>query len=170
MSGHSKWSQIKHKKSISDQKRGQIFSKISKLISLAARKGTDPKSNQALAQAIERARAENMPNENIERAIKRAGDKSATELETLIIEAAGPGGTALKINAITDNRNRTIAEIRNILSNHESKMVTPGSLTWIFNQPPVSLDESTRKKLGNLLEELDDHDDIEDITTNTLNL
>src|SRR3989344_4801240 len=116
MSGHSKWSQIKHKKALTDKKKGQIFSKLSRLITLAAKKGTDPKSNPSLAQAIENARAVNMPNDNIERAIKKVSEKDQTQLEELSIEALGPSGVALKIRAITDNRNRTMAEIKKILT------------------------------------------------------
>jgi len=167
MSGHSRWSQIKHQKAITDKKRAQIFSKISRLITLAARKGADPKLNQSLAQTIERAHGENMPNENIERAIKRVSEKSAGGLDTLSIEAIGPGGTALKITAITDNRNRTIAEIRKIIENNESKMVRPESINWMFDQPEIKLGSENQVKLEKLLEALDDNDDVENIETNT---
>ena len=108
MSGHSRWSQIKHKKGANDKKRAQLFSKLSKLISLAARKGANPETNMELKNAIEQARSFDVPNDNIERAIKKASDKSATQLEELSIEAIGPGGIALKIKAITDHSNRTI--------------------------------------------------------------
>src|SRR3989338_41061 len=123
MSGHSKWSQIKHQKALTDKKKGQLFSKTSKLISLAARKGTSPENNLELKNAIEKARAMNMPNDNIQRAIKKVSDKSEAQLEELSIEAIGPGGIALRIKAITDNKNRTISEIKNILNDHASKMV-----------------------------------------------
>ncbi len=167
MSGHSKWSQIKHKKGLTDKKRGQIFSKLSKVITIAAKKGADPKANPSLAQAIEQAKAVNMPSNNIERAIKKVSDKSSAQLEELSIEAIGPGGSALRIAAITDNRNRTITEIKNILIDNESKMVPPGSLSWMFEQPPLSIDEPTQKKLAKLLEALDDQDEVEDIISNT---
>ena len=167
MSGHSKWSQIKHKKGLTDKKRGQIFSKLSKVITIAAKKGADPKANPSLAQAIEQAKAVNMPSNNIERAIKKVSDKSSAQLEELSIEAIGPGGSALRIAAITDNRNRTITEIKNILIDNESKMVPPGSLSWMFEQPPLSIDGPTQKKLAKLLEALDDQDEVEDIISNT---
>src|SRR3989344_5143042 len=96
MSGHSRWSQIKHKKSLTDQKRGQLFSRLSKAITLAARKGADPKTNTALANAIDQARTMNMPNDNIERAIKKVSEKDGAQLEEIVIEAIGPGGVALK--------------------------------------------------------------------------
>src|SRR3989338_5741756 len=152
MSGHSKWSTIKHKKALTDKKKGQIFSKLSRLITLAAKKGIDPKSNPSLAQAIENAKAENMPNENIERAIKKVSDKNQVQLEELSIEALGPGGVALRIKAITDNRNRTMAEIKKILVEHSSKLVQPGSLTWMFSQPLTLNDLSLQEQVDKLFE------------------
>lgn len=166
MSGHSKWSQIKHKKELTDQKRGQIFSKLSRLITLAAKKGTDPKTNPALAQAIEKAKEVHLPKENIDRAIKKVSDKGRVQLEELIIEAIGPGGVTLKIKAITDNRNRTISEVKKILTDHESKMVAPGSLTWMFSQPVKIDDPAIQKKLDRLFETLDDQDEVEEVITN----
>ena len=120
MSGHSKWSQIKHRKEIIDQKRGQLFSKISKVISLAAKGGINPETNSELKNALTKARAMNLPNDNILKAINRASDKS-DRLEELSIEAIGPGNIALKIRVVTDNRNRTIAEIKKILEEARPK-------------------------------------------------
>ena len=165
MSGHSKWSQIKHQKALTDKKKGQVFSKLSRLITLAAKKGTDPRSNTMLAQAIEQARSANMPSENIERAIKKVSDKDQAQLEELSIEALGPGGVALKIRAITDNRNRTIADIKKILSDNESKMVQPGSLSWMFGQK-LSVGPDVQQKVDKLFEALDDQDEIEDVSSN----
>lgn len=166
MSGHSKWSQIKHKKALTDKKKGQIFSKLSRLITLAAKKGADHKSNPSLSQAIENARAMNMPNDNIDRAIKKVSDKNQVQLEELSIEALGPGGVAFKIKAITDNRNRTMAEIKKILAEHNSKLVQPGSLTWIFNNPLTLNDASTQEQVDKLFEALDDQDEVEDVSSN----
>ena len=166
MSGHSKWSQIKHKKGITDKKKGQLFSKLSKLISLAARKGTNPETNLELKNTVDHARSFNMPNDNIDRAIKRVADKSATQLEELSIEAIDPGGIALKIKAITDSRNRTISEIKNILSDNNTKMVTPGSISWMFGQPIAIDNPEQQKQIDKLLEDLDDHDDVEDVVLN----
>lgn len=165
MSGHSRWSQIKHKKGITDKKKGQLFSKISKLISLAAKGGLNPETNLELKNAIEKARSMNMPNENIQRAINKVSDKSA-QLEELSIEAIGPGGIALKIKAITDNRNRTMAEVKKILSDHNSKLVPPGSISWMFSQPVSMTDSENNKKLDELFEALDDNDDVEDVVSN----
>lgn len=193
MSGHSRWSQIRHKKGITDQKRGQLFSKLSKSITLAARKGADPKTNIALANAIEQARTMNMPNENIERAIKKVLEKDSARLEEIVVEAIGPGGVALRIKGVTDNKNRTISEIKKILSNHEAKMVQPGSISWMFRpaaevdggvepRKPVpssqrkatsargrQADEQTQQKLDKLFEALDDNDDVSDVVSNLKN-
>ena len=166
MSGHSKWSQIKHQKAINDKKKGQLFSKLSKFISLAAKKGTNPQSNLELKSAIDNAKSFNMPNDNIERAIKKVSDKSAEQLEELTIEAIGPGGIALRIKAITDSHNRTISEIKNILNDNSSKMVPPGSISWMFGQPAIVTDETTQNQITRLFESLDNNDDVEDIISN----
>ncbi len=165
MSGHSRWSQIKHKKSLTDRKRGQLFSKLSKNITLAARKGSDLKSNMALANAIEQARRENMPNDNIERAIRKVSEKDGVRLEEVIIEALVPGGIALRIKGVTDNKNRTISEIKKVISDHEAKMVQPGSIGWMFNTP-VQIDQQTQKKVDNLFEALSNNDDVDDVVSN----
>lgn len=136
MAGHSKWAQIKHKKTATDAKKSQIFSKLSALITVAAReKGPNPELNPKLRMAIEKARAFNMPQENIERAIKRGiGQGEGAQLEELLIEAYGPGGRPLLIQAITDNKNRTLNEIRHILNNFQGKMATSGSVRWLFTE------------------------------------
>ena len=166
MSGHSRWSQIKHKKGITDKKKGQLFSKLSKLISLAARKGPSLETNLELKNAVEHARSFNMPNDNIERAIKKVSDKSANQLEELSIEAIGPGGIALRIRAITDSKNRTIAEIKTILNDHNSKMVPPGSVSWMFNRSVSVESQETQSQIDKLFEALDDNDDVDDVVSN----
>jgi transcriptional/translational regulatory protein YebC/TACO1 len=172
MSGHSKWSQIKHKKGISDQKRGQLFSKLAKKISIAARDGSDPSSNFKLQASIDEARSFNMPKDNIERAIKRASEKEITDLENIIIQAMGPSGVAFIIEAITDNRNRTINEIKNILAKNETKMVPEDSLNWMFDKDwtpysPIELaDQNFHNKIEKLFNELDEQDDVENIHSN----
>ena len=172
MSGHSKWSQIKHRKGISDQKKAQVFSKVSKKLSIAARDGIDPTSNYKLQAIIEEARALNMPKENIDRAIKRAGEKENAALNEVMIHAIGPGSIAIIIEAITDSKNRTINEIKNILSKNDSKMVPENSLNWMFdkNWNPITQTEITdpavQEKIDKLFEELDANDDIENVHTN----
>ena len=177
MSGHNRWQQIRHKKTDIDQKRGQIFSKLSKLISIAARKGTNPESNIELKNAIERARFLNMPSENIERAVKKVSDKEVSQLEMLHIELVGPKGSAFVIRVISDNKNRTISELKSIFKKHGFKMVQPGALAWMFKKdngdfipknPVKTGDEDLKLKVKNLLEQIDDHNDVEEIYTNLI--
>lgn len=165
MSGHSRWSQIRRQKELTDKKRGQLFSKLSKAITLAARRGTDPKTNTALANTIEQARNFNMPNDNIERAIKKVSEKGGVQLEEILVEAIGPGGVALRIKGVTDNKNRTISEIKKILSDYSAKMVQPGSIGWMFNIP-AQVNEQTQQELNALFEALDNNDDINDVDSN----
>lgn len=136
MSGHSKWAQIKYKKAITDAKKSKIFSKLATLISIAAReKGGDASMNPKLRLAVEKARAMNMPMENIERAIKRGtGGIESGNLEELLLEAYGPGGKAILISAITDNKNRTLAEIKHILNEYGGKLASSGSVRWMFEE------------------------------------
>ena len=136
MSGHSKWSQIKHKKAITDAKKGKIFSKMVRLISVAARaKGKDPQANPTLRTLIDTARSLNMPIENVERAIaKGAGELEEAQIEEITIEAYGPGGSALVIEGTTDNTNRSISELKFLLSEHDGKLANPGSVLWLFER------------------------------------
>lgn len=175
MSGHSKWAQIKHKKGATDAKKGKIFSKLAKMITVAAKElGSDPKTNSRLASAVEEARAENMPNENIERAIKRATEKDASELKEVIYEAYGPGGSALVITAVTDNSNRTTNEIKHLLSEHGGKLGERGSAMWAFTKSgneyapnfPMELSPEDNKQFESLLETLDNHDDVQEVYSN----
>ncbi len=139
MSGHSHFSTIKRQKAITDAKRGKIFSKLARVISVAAKeKGENPETNPALRIAIEKARDFNMPKENIERAIKRgAGDVDSAKLEELILEAYGPGGIAIIIEGITDNKNRALGEIKQILNKNNGKMANEGSVRWMFERKGV---------------------------------
>ncbi len=137
MSGHSKWSTIKRKKSAEDAKRGKIFTKIAREITMAAKRGgPDPEANPLLRLAIDKARAANMPKDNIERAINRgAGIGDDTEaMEEIVYEGYGPHGVALIIDVLTDNRNRTLADLKYVLSRNNGSLATSGSVTWQFNQ------------------------------------
>jgi YebC/PmpR family DNA-binding regulatory protein len=134
MSGHSKWSKVKNQKAVTDVKKGQIFSKLANLISVASREGTDPETNPKLRKALEMARQFSMPKENINRAISRGADKNQSNLEEVIIEAYGPYGSALIIMAVTDNRNRTLAEVRKILEHHNAKPGQSGSVKYMFKE------------------------------------
>ncbi len=135
MSGHSKWAKIKRKKAGADAARGRLFTKLIREITIAARHGGgDPNANPRLRTAIEEARAANMPNENIERAIKRGTGQlnDGQALEEVIYEGYGPNGVALLIEAVTDNRNRTTSEIKHVLSRHSGSLGTQGSVAWQF--------------------------------------
>jgi YebC/PmpR family DNA-binding regulatory protein len=138
MSGHSKWKQIKRQKGVSDQKKGKIFSKIIHAVTITAKEGGgDPAVNFKLRLAIEKARAVNMPQDNIERAIKKATEGSASQLESIIYEVYGPAGLALLVEALTDNRNRTTGEIKNILTKSGGRLGEVNSVKWLFEEKGV---------------------------------
>lgn len=136
MSGHSKWSTIKRKKGANDAKRGKIFTRLGREITMAAKEGGSSLDNFRLRLAIDRAKAENMPKDNIERAIKRGtgDDKDGVEFEEIVYEAYGPNGIAFMIQVMTDNRNRSLSEIKNILNKNGGNMAEPGSVAWQFEQ------------------------------------
>jgi len=177
MSGHSKWSQIKRKKAAVDEKKGKVFSKLARTIEIAARKGADPKTNFTLREVIEKAKAANMPALNIERAIKK-GDEAlsakggpAAGWEEIWYEAYGPGGVAILIKTITQNRNRTVAELKHILSKNGGVLAEAGSVKWQFDEKggakfPVAAQEKDAAALRNLLAELEGEEDVQEIFTN----
>jgi YebC/PmpR family DNA-binding regulatory protein len=136
VSGHSKWATIKHKKGKTDARRGKLFSKLSRAITVAAREGgTDPAMNISLANAIEKAKAESMPKDNIERAIQRGGGGAEGEqYESIVYEGYGPAGVAVIVEVLTDNRNRSAAEVRNIFSKHGGQLAQPGAVAWVFER------------------------------------
>lgn len=174
MSGHSKWANIKRKKEVTDAKKGKAFSKIGRLISVAARNGADPDSNPKLRLAVEKAKEARMPKENIERAIaKGSGQGGGVTFVETIYEGFGPNGEAFYIRALTDNINRTVAEIRNVFSKHGGSLGGQGSTSYIFSPDPdnptytIKIDDlNVERKLDALLEDLDDHDDIQDVYVN----
>ncbi len=142
MSGHSKWSSIKHKKGAADAKRGQLFSKLSRAIIVAAKEGgAEPMGNLALQNAIEKARSYSMPKDNIERAIaKGAGaDAEGSDFETVVYEGYGPEGVAVLVEALTDNRNRTASEVRHLFAKHGGNLGTTGAVAWQFERKGVVL-------------------------------
>jgi YebC/PmpR family DNA-binding regulatory protein len=136
MSGHSKWATVKHKKGALDAKRGKIFTKLIKEISVAARLGGgDPEGNSRLRTAIAAAKAENMPRDNIERAIKKGtGELEGTHYEEVNYEGYGPGGVAVIVDVLTDNKNRTVAEIRSIFTKHGGNLGEAGCVGWMFHK------------------------------------
>ncbi|MDP3661608.1 MAG: YebC/PmpR family DNA-binding transcriptional regulator [bacterium] len=174
MSGHNKWSQIKIKKGKTDAKKSQVFSKFAKLIANEARTAKGNKDAPMLRAAIERARKENMPSDNIERAIKKATEDSSASLESVLYEAYGPGGVAILIEALTDSRNRASNEIKHLLSENGGNLASPGAAAWAFEKTPegwkptttVSLSDEDLAKLEALVEKLEAHDDIQEVITN----
>ena len=153
MSGHSKWSQIKRTKSVLDQKRGLLFSKLSKKITIAAKEGgsSDPSANFQLKSAIEYARAQGMPNENIERATKNAGSAASTAIKEVVYEGYGPYATAFLVEAVTDNSNRTFNNIRKIFTDHGGSIGAQGSVAWQFSTKGQILVERDRDDLADII-------------------
>ena len=142
MSGHSKWSSIKHKKGVADVRRGKLFSKLSRALIVAAREGGgDPAANLALQNAIEKARSYSMPKDNIERAIARGSgaDTDAQAFETVIYEGYAPGGVAILVEALTDNRNRTAADVRSIFTKSDGNLGEAGAVAWLFERQGIVL-------------------------------
>ena len=137
MSGHSKWATTKRQKAVVDAKRGALFTKIGNQIAIAARAGTDPAMNPSLAMVLDKARHANMPKANIERAIARAADKSAAVLIEEVYEAYGPGGVGIVIEVATDNKNRTMPEVRHMLDKSGGRMADPGSVMFQFTRKGV---------------------------------
>lgn len=175
MAGHSHWKQIQRQKGATDQKRGQIFSKLLKAVSIAAKKELNPNFNPRLRSAIEKAKENKIPNENIKRAIRGASENK--NLEEIIIEAYGPEKSALIIEAITDNKNRTVSELRHLLSQNNAKMANSGSVLWSFDPPaggktdwtpkfqqPIS--EEGKKQVRNIISKIEEHDDVQKVITN----
>jgi YebC/PmpR family DNA-binding regulatory protein len=136
MSGHSKWSTIKRKKGVADAKRGAVFTRLAKEITIASRDGGDPDTNFRLRLAVDKARAENMPKDNIERAIKKGSgeDKDGTVFEEVTFEGYGPHGSALMVTCVTDNRNRTVPDMRHAFSKSGGTMAEPGAVGWQFDR------------------------------------
>ena len=146
MSGHSKWATIKHKKGKTDARRGKLFSKLSRAITVAAREGgPDPSMNISLANAIEKAKAESMPKDNIERAVQRgSGGAEGEQYESIVYEGYGPAGVAMIVEVLTDNRNRSAAEVRNIFSKHGGSLAQPGAVAWVFERRGSIVVDATR--------------------------
>ncbi len=158
MSGHSKWSSIKHKKGAADAKRGKLFTKLARAITVAARDGGgDPDNSPALATAVQKARDASMPKDNIQRAIDRGtgegGDAAA--IESVLFEGYGPGGAAILVEALTDNRNRTSAEVRHAFSKHNGSLGEPGSVAWIFEKRGVLSVDGSRYGEDDLIAAID---------------
>jgi YebC/PmpR family DNA-binding regulatory protein len=158
VSGHSKWSSIKHKKAAVDSRRGQQFTKLARAVTIAAREGGgDPDGNPALANAVQKAREASMPKDNIERAIAKGTGESAdaAAIEAILYEGYGPGGVALLIEALSDNRNRTGADVRHIMGKHGGSLGEPGSVAYLFDKRGVLVVDTERYSDDDLIAAID---------------
>ena len=158
MAGHSKWAQIKHKKKVVDARRGQLFTKLARAVQVAAREGGgDPAGNPALANAIQKAKDARMPKDNIERAIAKGtgADSDAQAIEDVVYEGYGPGGVAILVEALTDNRNRTGADVRHIFTKHGGNLGEPGSVAWTFEKKGELVVDAGRYGEDDLLPAID---------------
>lgn len=175
MAGHSKWAQIKRKKAVNDKRRGQLFTRLIKEISIAAREGGgDSEGNPRLRLAIQTAKDANMPQENINRAVKRGtGELPGIQFEEIVYEGYGPGGVAILMESVTDNRNRTVAELRHLLSKHNGHLGEAGSVAWMFTKQGtirVPTDKVEEDNLFNVIiesgaDDMQPTDDYYEITT-----
>ena len=173
MAGHNKWSKIKHKKAVTDAQKSKIFSKHASLIAMEARKANGDINSPGLAAAIERAKKDSMPKDNIERAVSKGNASDSAAIEEILFEGYGPGGTAILIKVLTDNNNRTAPEIRSIFTKAGYQLGTPGSAAWAFTKTaegyipttPLEISDEDGEKLATLIEKLEDQDDVQDVYT-----
>ena len=173
MSGHNKWSKIKHKKAATDGQKSKIFSKLVRFITVEAKKANGDINSPGLRLAIEKARKENMPNDNIDRAIKKATEPGAA-MEAGMYEGYGPGGAGIIVETLTDSKNRAAQEIKHIFSKNNGALGAMGSVAWAFQKQDsewiptttVELSDEDIEKLSNLVEELEDNDEVQNVYTN----
>ena len=173
MSGHNKWSKIKNRKAVTDAQKSKIFTKVVRLLTVEAKKAHGNVNDPGLAAAIVKAREANMPNDNIDRAVKKASSDPAN-MESIIYEAYGPGGCALVIETLTDNRNKAAQEVKHILSLHETELAGMGAAAWAFEKThegwipktTVTLNDEDGAKLGALVDALEENDEVQNVYTN----
>lgn len=174
MSGHNKWSKIKHQKGASDAQKSKMFGKLVRFITVEAKKAKGNLASPGLQTAIKKAKEANMPNDTIDRAVKKATTDNSAQMESITYEAYGPGGCALIIEALTDNRNKASQEIKHILSKYGSSLAGIGAASWAFQkttegwipQTPVQVGEEDGKQLESLVGDLEDNDEVQDVYTN----
>lgn len=175
MSGHSKWSQIKRQKSVTDAAKSRVFSRYARLLALESKKANGVLSAPGLSAAIARAKAANMPKDNIERAVTKGMSKDSGGLEQIVYEAYGPGGVAMLVDTLTDNKNRTTQELKHLLSLQGVELASPGAASWAFtkngtsyapNEPLLELGEADERQLSAVLDALDEHEDVQKVFTN----
>ena len=174
MAGHSKWAKLKHVKGKTDAQKAKLFSKLVRFITVEVKKAKGDKNAPGVRTAVEKARAANMPLDNIERALSKASGDGA-ELEQVTYEAYGPGGCALVIEAYTDNRNRTVQELKHLLALHGGTLANPGAALWAFQKSaegkleammPIELSDEDAQKMAELSDALEEHDDINNVYSN----
>jgi YebC/PmpR family DNA-binding regulatory protein len=174
MAGHSKWAKLKHVKGKTDAQKAKLFSKLVRFITVEMRKAKGDKSSAGVRTAVDKARAANMPSDNIERALAKAAGDGA-ELEQVVYEAYGPGGCALIIEGYTDSRNRTSQELKHLLSLHGGILANPGAAMWAFQKnaegklepmSPIELSNDDAQKMAELSDALEEHDDVSEVYTN----
>ncbi|MBI2045949.1 MAG: YebC/PmpR family DNA-binding transcriptional regulator [Parcubacteria group bacterium] len=174
MSGHNKWSKIKRKKEAGDAHKSKVFGKLASLIAVLSKKAGGNVNAPALRAAIEKARKENMPSDNIDRAIKKGAGADQAAMETLFYEAYGPGGAAMIIEVLTDNRNKAAAEIKHLLSKNGASLAAQGAASWAFSKTEsgwqanqtMDLSDADLEKLDTLVTELEDNDEVQGVFTN----
>ena len=174
MSGHNKFSKIKHIKAKNDAQKSKAFGKLVRLITVEAKKAKGVLTSPGLAAAIEKARKENMPNDTIDRAVKKAMTDNSADMESIIYEAYGPGGVAILVDVLTDNRNKAAQEIKHILSLNDTALAAPGSASWAFQKThegwipssTMDLEDADIEKLTTLVEALEDNVDVQNVFTN----
>ncbi|OGC86431.1 hypothetical protein A3D70_02310 [Candidatus Adlerbacteria bacterium RIFCSPHIGHO2_02_FULL_54_18] len=176
MAGHSKWAKLKHVKGKTDAQKAKLFSKLVRFITVEVKKAKGDKNAPGVRTAVEKARAANMPLDNIERALSKALGEGI-ELEQVTYEAYGPGGCALVIDAYTDNRNRTVQELKHLLNVHGGSLANPGAAMWAFQKKaegklealsPIELSDEDSQKMAELSDALEEHDDVNEIYTAAL--
>ncbi len=173
MAGHSKWAKLKHTKGKTDAQKAKLFSKLVRFITIEVKKAKGDKNAPGVRTAVEKAKAANMPSDNIERALSKAAGEGA-ELEAVVYEAYGPGGCALIIEGYTDSRNRTSQELKHLLSLHGGTLANPGAAMWAFSKnaegklealSPIELSDEDAQKMAELSDALEEHDDVNEIYT-----
>ncbi|MDO8548319.1 MAG: YebC/PmpR family DNA-binding transcriptional regulator [bacterium] len=176
MAGHSKWAKLKHVKGKTDAQKAKTFSKLVRFITVEAKKAKGDRNAAGVRTAIEKARAANMPADNIERALDKASGQGA-ELEQVTYEAYGPGGCALIIEGYTDSRNRTSQELKHLLGQHGGTLANPGAAMWAFSKnaegkleavSPIELSYEDAQKMAELSDALEEHDDVNEVYTNAV--
>ena len=174
MSGHNKWSKIKHKKATTDAQKSKVFGKLARLIAVESKLAGGDANSPGVRAAIEKAKKENMPSDNIDRAVKKGAGSDMAQMDAVLYEAYGPGGCAIIIEGLTDNKNRISAEVKHILSKNGLALAAQGSVTWAFEKTEggwepktmAPLSDSDGEKLGKIIEEFEENDDIQNVYTN----